>query len=339
MVTIKTISEKCGLSIAAVSKALNGQPGISQEKAAMVRRTAQDMGYYPNAAAQTLKTRRSFNIGILFQNELAHEFFSLILESVRQTVETKGFDITFLVNQTGQGAGYYEHAMRRQCDGVIIAQGIFELDAVRRLTESEIPVVSIEQTFTGRTAVMSDNVGCMEEIVRYLYGLGHRRLAYIHGEMGDVTRARLTGFHRACRALGIQVPDRWLVSARFNEPEDSIQATQKLLREKAPPDCILYPDDIACIAGVAAAQGMGLSVPEDISCFGFDGIRLASVMTPSIATYRQNAQGIGQRAAEELIAAIEDPKCYVPRVITVPGTIQPGGSVRDLTVSELSEKE
>lgn len=75
MVTIKTISEKCGLSIAAVSKALNGQPGISQEKAAMVRRTAQDMGYYPNAAAQTLKTRRSFNIGILFQNELAHEFF------------------------------------------------------------------------------------------------------------------------------------------------------------------------------------------------------------------------------------------------------------------------
>ena len=209
---------------------------------------------------------------------------------------------------------------------------------MRRLTESEIPVVSIEQTFTGRTAVMSDNVGCMEEIVRYLYGLGHRRLAYIHGEMGDVTRARLTGFHRACRALDIQVPDRWLVSARFNEPEDSIQATQKLLREKALPDCILYPDDIACIAGVAAAQGMGLSVPEDISCFGFDGIRLASVMTPSIATYRQNAQGIGQQAAEELIAAIEDPKCYVPRVITVPGTIQPGGSVRDLTVSELSEK-
>lgn len=96
---------------------------------------------------------------------------------------------------------------------------------------------------------------------------------------------------------------------------------------------------LACIAGVAAAQGMGLSVPEDISCFGFDGIRLASVMTPSIATYRQNAQGIGQQAAEELIAAIEDPKCYVPRVITVPGTIQPGGSVRDLTVSELSEKE
>ena len=331
IVTIKMISEACGLSIAAVSKALNGQPGISKEKAAMVRRTAQEMGYYPNAAAQTLKTKRSFNIGILFQNELAHEFFSLILEAVRRTVEARGYDITFLVNQTGQGAGYYEHAMRRQCDGVIIAQGDVEPNAVERLAESSLPVVSIERVFHGRTAVMGDNVGSMEEIVRYLYGLGHRRLAFIHGEIGDVTRARLAGFHRGCRACGIEVPDHWVVAARFHEPEDSIQATQKLLREKTPPDCILYPDDISCISGIAAAQGMGLSVPQDISCFGFDGIRLAAVMTPSIATYRQNAQDIGRLAAEELIAAIEDPKCYIPRIITVPGEIQPGGSVRDLT--------
>ena len=339
IVTIKTISEACGLSIAAVSKALNGQPGISQEKAAMVRRTAQELGYYPNAAAQTLKTKRSFNIGILFQNLLAHEYFSLILESIRQTAEEKNYDITFLGNRHSPGMSYYEHAMYRQCDGVIITQGNFDFEGVRRLAESEIPVVSVEQIFTGRTAVMSDNVGSMEEIVRYLYGLGHRRLAFIHGEMGDVTRARLTGFHRGCRACGIAVPDDWVIGARFHEPEDSIQATRKLLGKKMPPDCILYPDDISCIAGIAAVQGLGLSVPEDISCFGFDGIRLAAVMTPSIATYRQSAQGIGRRAAEELIAAIEDPKCYVPRVITVPGEIQPGGSVRDLTLSEISEKE
>ena len=332
IVTIKTISEACGLSIAAVSKALNGQPGISQEKAAMVRRTAQEMGYYPNAAAQTLKTKRSFNIGILFQNRLAHEYFSLILESVRQTAEEKNYDITFLGNRHSPGMSYYEHAMYRQCDGVIIAQGNFEFDGLRRLTESDIPVVSVEQAFTGRTVVMSDNVGSMEEIVRYLHGLGYRRLAFIHGEMGDVTRARLTGFHRGCRACGIEIPDHWVIAARFHEPEDSIRATRLLMGEKTPPDCILYPDDISCISGVAAAQGLGLSVPRDISCFGFDGIRLASVMTPSIATYRQNAQDIGRHAANELIAAIEDPKCYVPRVITVPGEIQPGGSIRDLTI-------
>lgn len=297
----------------------------------MVRRTAQEMGYYPNAAAQTLKTKRSYNIGILFQNLLAHEYFSLILESIRRTAEEKNYDITFLGNRHGPGMSYYEHAMRRQCDGVIVTQGDVEPNSVERLAESDLPVVSIERVFNGRTAVISDNVGSMETIVRYLYELGHRRLAFIHGEMGDVTRSRLAGFHRGCRACGIEVPDSRVIAARFHEPEDSMRATRKLLGEKAPPDCILYPDDISCVGGIAAAQGMGLSVPGDISCFGFDGIRLAAVMTPSIATYRQNAQDIGRLATEELITAIEDPKCYIPRIITVPGEIQPGGSVKDLT--------
>lgn len=96
MVTIKTIAEKSGLSIAAVSKALNGRPGISLEKAEQVRQLAQELGYSPNAAAQMLKTNRSHNIGILFQNRLAHEFFSQVLEAIRDTAEARGYDITLL---------------------------------------------------------------------------------------------------------------------------------------------------------------------------------------------------------------------------------------------------
>jgi len=174
-------------------------------------------------------------------------------------------------------------------------------------------------------------VGSMETIVRYLHSLGYRRPAFIHGEIGDVTRNRLAGFHRGCRACGIQVPDSYVIQGRFHEPEDSAKASRRLMQEKMPPDCILYPDDISCISGVAAIQGMGLTVPGDVGCFGFDGIRLAGVMTPTIATYRQNAHDIGRLAAEELIVAIEDPKCYVPHIITVPGAIQHGGTVRNLT--------
>lgn len=329
MVTIKTISEKCGLSIAAVSKALNGKPGIGPEKAELVRQTARELGYYPNAAAQTLKTRRSHNIGILFKNSLGHEFFSLILESIRQTAENKGYDITFL-GGNAERMGYYEHAMRSQCDGVIIAQGTFDAESLRRLAESELPVVSIEQVFPGRTSIMGDNVGSMEAIVRYLHELGHERIAYIHGPTSEITRSRLAGFYRGCRECGITVPDSFVTEACFHEPNDAAEATRKILNGKTKPTCILYPDDIACIGGITALRGMGLSVPEDISCFGYDGIRLASVLSPSIATYRQNAQEIGRSAAEELISAIEDAKFYVPQAITVPGEIQPGDSVRDL---------
>lgn len=331
MVTIKMIAEQCGLSIAAVSKALNNQPGISQEKAEWVRKTAHEMGYYPNAAARTLKTSHSKNIGIVFQNRLAHEFFSQVLESIRGYAEGKGYDVTFLSSAGDSGLGYYDHAMRRQCDGVIIAQGIYEKKDLEKLASSEIPVVSIDQTFPGKTAIVGDNVESTCRIVKYLYEMGHRRIAMIHGEDGEVTRMRLGGFHRACRECGIEIPEEYIVAARFQEPKDSGQATRKLLALKNRPTCILYPDDISYLGGLTEIESQGLSIPGDISCFGYDGIRLAGLLRPSLATYRQNAEEMGRRAAEELISAIEDPKYYVPQIITVYGSIQPGGSVKDLS--------
>ena len=332
MVTIKTISEKCNLSVAAVSKALNGRPGISPEKAELVRRTAQELGYFPNAAAQTLKTNRSMNIGILFKNVMAHEYFSAVLEGIRETAERRGYDITFLSNMSRE-QGYYEHAKRRQCDGVIIVQpGYSESDqaAALKLAASDLPVVAIDDVFPGRTTVTGENVASVEEIIRYLHSLGHTRIAFIHGEDGDVTRQRLAGFYRACRDLGIQVPAEYVIRARYQEPKDSGLATRQLLQCRARPTCILYPDDTAYLGGLTEIESQGLSVPDDISCFGFDGIHVASVLRPSLATYKQNGWGIGAQASEQIISAIEDPKGYAPRTITVAGAIQTGGTVKDL---------
>lgn len=332
MVTIKTIAEKCGLSVGAVSKALNDKPGISPERAEFVKKTARELGYYPNAAAQILKTNRSYNIGILFQNKLAHEFFSIILEAIRDTMEAHGYDITLL--SCHHEEGFYEHAKYRQCDGVIIVQAVWDWDNVQRLVEGDIPVVSIDRIYHGRTAVVSDNVGSMEEIIRYLHGLGHSRIAFIHGEDGDVTRQRLAGFYRGCRDAGIDVPDEYVIPARYHEPRDSGQAVQRLMALKTPPTCILFPDDMCYLGGLTALEKMKLSVPEDVSCFGYDGIHLASILRPSLSTYRQNAAGLGKAAAEELFSAIERPKFYVPQIVTVTGSVQPGGTVKDLTAEE-----
>lgn len=331
MVTIKTIAEKCGLSIAAVSKALNGRPGISPERAEFVRKTAQEMGYCANSAAQMLKTNRSHNIGILFENRLAHEFFSIMLEEIRDTLEARGYDITLFSSHPWNNSGVYEHAKYRKCDGVIIVQAGWDSDGVHRLVEGDIPVVSIDRIYHGRTTVASDNVGSMQEIVGYLHQRGHSRIAFIHGEDGDVTRQRLAGFYRSCNAYGMEPPDEYVIPARYHEPKDSGQAVQRLMALKRPPTCILFPDDVCYLGGQTALEELGLSVPEDVSCFGYDGIRMASVLRPRLSTYRQNAQGIGKRAAEELISAIEKPKYFAPQIITVSGTILPGGTVKDLT--------
>lgn len=334
MVTLKKVAERCGLSQAAVSKALNGQPGISPEKAELVRKCAQEMGYFPNAAARTLRMGRSNNIGILFKNVMGHPFFSAILNGVRAEAESRGYDITFLsdtgIDEKGDRVGYYEHARQRQCDGVIITQGTYDAESVAKLVAGDIPVVSIEESYQGRTTVLNDNVHSMEEIVRHLHGLGHERIAFIHGEMGETTRMRLAGFYRGCAVCGIEVPDEYVVQARFHEPKDSGLATRELLALPERPTCILYPDDTSYLGGFTEMESQGLRVPDDVSCFGYDGTFIASMLRPQLATYQQDADGIGRRAMAELALAIESPKCFVPQTIYVPGQIVTGQTVKDL---------
>ena len=122
-----------------------------------------------------------------------------------------------------------------------------------------------------------------------------------------------------------------MILARYHEPKDSGQAVQRLMALKQPPTCILFPDDVCYLGGQTALEELGLSVPEDVSCFGYDGVRLASILRPRLSTYQQNAPGIGKRAAEELISAIELPKFYAPQIVTVTGGIQEGSTVKDLT--------
>ena len=114
MVTIKDISKACGVSPATVSKALNGYGDISAETIALVKRTASEMHYMPNAAARLLKTNISHNIGVLFVDEsrtgLTHEYFSMILNSVKEEAEARGYDITFISQNLGGGpVSFLEH--------------------------------------------------------------------------------------------------------------------------------------------------------------------------------------------------------------------------------------
>lgn len=103
MVSLKDIAKECGVSTATVSKALNGQHDIGEETKARVRETAERMGYFPNAAARALKTNRSYNVGVLFQEEagsgLTHEYFSGVLNGIKVQVEKMGYDIIHFIRR------------------------------------------------------------------------------------------------------------------------------------------------------------------------------------------------------------------------------------------------
>jgi len=335
MVTMKDIAKKCGVSSATVSKALSGQSDIGLETATLIRETAREMGYLPNAAARSLKTNRSLNLGVLFVDKtssgLAHEYFSTVLNSFKVEAERLGYDITFISRDIGNlKMDYYEHTRYRNCDGVVVASVDFSDPSVLRLVDSEIPVVTIDHVFNSKTAIVSDNVHSLEEIVRYVSGMGHKKIAFIHGEDTSVTRKRLASFHKACEYHNIEVPNEYIQSAQYHDPKSSALATREILALADRPTCILYPDDFSFLGGLNELEDQGLRVPFDISVVGYDGILLSQSLRPKLTTFRQDADTIGRKAAEKLIEQIEKPKLFVPTQILVAGELLIGGTVKQV---------
>lgn len=318
-----------------MSKALNGYQDIGEETAETIRLAAKEMGYFPNATARALKTNRSNNLGVLFvdqtQSGLTHEYFSHVLNSFKVEAERLGFDVTFISRNIGEfSMSYYEHCRYRKCDGVVIASVDFNDPAVIELVKSEIPTVTIDHVFDNRTAILSDNVHSIRDLVRYLFGHGHRRIAFVHGEETAVTRKRLASFYKTCKELGIEVPDAYVKSALYHDPKSSGLATRELLALGERPTCIMYPDDFSFIGGMNEIEKFGLSVPEDISVTGYDGIYLSQVLRPRLTTWRQDTEALGREAAAKLIEAIVAPKTFIPQQIIVPGQLLEGGSVKKL---------
>lgn len=335
MVSIKDIAQRCGVSAATVSKALNGHRDIGEKTRERVLKAAEELGYTANAAARALKTNRTYNIGVLFvdsqRSGLAHEFFSAVLDSLRVEAEANGYDITFINSTVGKKpTSYLQHCLYRGVDGVVIACVDFQDPLVLELIHSNLPVVTIDHVFNERIAIVSDNVHGMEELVRYAAGRGHRRLAFIHGEHTTVTDSRITGFHRACGELGIPLTDADLIQGAYHDTEVCYKATRELLARAERPSCIFFPDDFSYIGGYNAILEAGLRIPEDISAVGYDGIHLSRVMSPKLTTWRQSTTGLGREAAARLIELIEQPKTALIDRFIVSGRLLEGESVADL---------
>ena len=335
MVSMKEIAKQCNVSVATVSKALNGYSDIGEETKNYILRTASEMGYLPNSSARALKTKRTFNLGVLFVDEarsgLTHDYFNRVLESFKSTAEAKGYDITFTSgNVSGKRMTYLEHCHYRGVDGVVIACVNFYDPQVVELVNSEVPVVTIDHVFNNRMAILSDNVSGLKALVRQAWACGHRRIAFIHGEKTAVTENRLSGFYQASEELGLKVPEEYVREGIYHDADRCAAETMALLALPQRPTCIIFPDDFSALGGYNAISEAGLSIPEDISVMGYDGIYLSRVVKPQLVTYRQNTTALGRTAADKLIEFIEHPRVTLPEQIRVSGKLLDGGSVRSL---------
>ena len=336
MASLKDISKVCGVSVATVSKALNNQSDIGEETREHIKKVAKEMGYSPNLSARALKTNKTHGIGVLFVDEamsgLKHDYFSSVLDSFKRTAEKCGYDITFInsCKDREDRMSYLEHSRYRGFDGVVLACIDFGDPEVIELVRSDIPVVTIDHLFNNRCAIISDNVSGMRDLVQYVYSMGHRRIAYIHGASSAVTQNRLSSFYKTCEELGIDVPAEYIGEAPYRDTNGAYLETKRLLGLKEIPTCILYPDDFSCFGGINAINELELKIPDDISIAGYDGLRIARHFEPKLTTIIQDTGRLGREAALKLISLIENPKSTITEQIGVPGVLFEGNSVKHL---------
>lgn len=334
MVSMKDISVACGVSIATVSKALNGHKDISEDTKRLIKNKADEMGYFPNSSARALKMNKSYNLGVLLMDEarsgLTHNYFASILESFKFTAEKRGYDITFISGsrQRKDKMSFLECCRYRGIDGVVIACINFHDTEVYDLIQSELPVVTIDHIFNSRIAIISDNVKGVKELINYIYQCGHRKIAFINaGDGSSVTNARISSFYRTVYELGLDIPEEYVRAAHYRDTEATAKITNELLDLSDPPTCIMFQDDFASIGGINAIKARGLMIPEDISVTGYDGIQLVKYMEPVLTTVCQDTKRMGQYAAERLIDMIEKPKATIIEHIVIPPKLDMGATV------------
>lgn len=313
MVSIRTIAEECGVSIATVSKALNNHNDVGEATKKLVIDTAKRLGYTPNAQARALKTNKTYNIGVLLNDKansgLTHAFFSAVIDGFRVGCANQGYDIT-LINLLSSQVGTsrmnsYEHCKYRNVDGVLLACVDFYSKDTRELLDSEIPVVSIDFRRDKCYSVSSDNAGGMKSLIEYIHNCGHERIAYIYGESSQVTTTRLNSYLDSMKALGLQVQPDYLKQGKYTDPELTEQFMNEMLELYTPPTCIILPDDIAAIGAMNAVRKAGRAIPEDVSIAGYDGIGMVQLLEPKLTTYCQDTYEMGRIAANKLVRVIQ----------------------------------
>lgn len=301
--TIHEVAQAAGVSIATVSRALNGRGRISKATRLRVLQTAQDLGYQPNDLARSLLAKTTQTIAVIVP-DITNPFFPELIKGIEQVACARGHLVLLCDSADDKIRVWKDLAAlrRKQVDGIILVGARLSADRIAAVTAG-LPVVTVDRDvqLSSASVVQSDHRSGAALATDYLLALGHRRIAYLTGTPGlTVTALRLAGYEAALAQAGLLVDQSLVVSAGFLE-EEGHQAARELLSRATDFTAVLAANDLSAIGALAALEEAGLRVPADVSVMGFDDIHLASYIRPRLSTVRQHIFRLGARAAEVLI--------------------------------------
>ncbi len=304
-VTVKDIAKKAGVSHATVSRALRGNPLISDETTERIRRLALQMGYRPSAAARALKTNRSQVLGVVLSS-VEDPFFSEILQGIEEAVQDSGYSL-FIASANRDPARerkIVQTMVEHRADGVIICSTSFSSEQSSQLLQYGVPLVVINNQAAEdfRYSIYHDDIDGSRQVTRHLIELGHRKIAYIgNSASGRTTLDRLTGFRQEMESAGLAVPGEFIYETAGGGPENGMEAVTHFLALQDRPTAFVCFNDMMAIGVLKALQQAGAQVPRDMSVAGFDNVIFSAYTNPPLTTFEQPKRFIGTEAARLLL--------------------------------------
>lgn len=311
---IYDLAREAGVSIATVSKALNGRGDVNEKTRARVMEVAQRLRYHPSHLARGLARRRTENIGVVALRRFrapvfTNPFYSQIIEGMEEEVTERNYNLLFSVLPADAPSGSFQLpklVREKNADGLILL-GQMPAELLREVFERRIPSVIVDFFSPKLSAhyVLSDNRGGEHALVGHLAGLGHREPVFLQSAAVDYSFSeRQAGFEAACAAYHLKGSVWTLSTTDWGGVERDLAAR---LGSPDRPSAVLAANDEHALAVLRVAESLGLKVPGDLSVAGFDDIARAADVAPGLTTLRVDKQGMGRRAIQYVFRLMEPP--------------------------------
>jgi LacI family transcriptional regulator len=278
-------------------------------------RTVEELGYVPDARAQSLRSGDTKTIGLIIP-DIRNPHFWEHAEGVEQEARASGYHL--LLSDTALDSEYAEDIFkdlsRRRIDGLIIMGGFIDQseeakNILTTLLKRRLPIVELIDHNVDYEVdfVVSDYRAATKEVMSCLLSLQHRRIGMIYGVASPVlAEDRMQPYQDSLLAAGLPV-DQDLITRCGPTIEDGYQAALQLLKLPERPTALIAINDLLAIGALRAAEDLGLQIPTDLSLVGYDDIHMAKYLVPRLTTVSKNSIRVGREAVRQLLARIADP--------------------------------
>jgi DNA-binding LacI/PurR family transcriptional regulator len=305
--TIADVAEKANVSIATVSRVLNGNVPVTPDKADRVRSAIDELQFVPRTAARVLASRKTGTIGLVLP-EISGAFFSPMLHGIELASRQAGYDLLIHSVYIPHVGLPHRRLGEHNSDGLIVFTGSLDENEITRLHLLKFPIVLLHQspppTLDIPVITIENKFGAEQLIDHLIEQHGRRRIVYMQGPEGhedSIWRER--GYRESLEAHGLPFDPELVVMGSFDD-EDAFTAIQSLIMDGIEFDGVFSGDDDAAMGVIRALKLAGRLVPDEVSVTGFDDIPFARHMSPPLTTIHAPIEDVGQEAVKQLIKLI-----------------------------------